>query len=69
MAGLGGNPYRDGSYQYYLSEKVVTYDPKGMGSEFRINSPLGFQRDQRKTEHSTLLRCLAQELLRLFPII
>jgi unsaturated rhamnogalacturonyl hydrolase len=23
-----GNPYRDGSYQYYLSEKVVTNDPK-----------------------------------------
>ncbi len=32
MAGLGGNPYRDGSYQYYLSEKVVTNDPKGMGA-------------------------------------
>jgi len=25
---LGGNPYRDGSYEYYLSEKVVTNDPK-----------------------------------------
>jgi len=32
VAGLGGNPYRDGSYQYYLSEKVVTNDPKGVGS-------------------------------------
>src|SRR6266496_5758709 len=32
VAGLGGNPYRDGSYQYYLSEKVVTNDPKGMGA-------------------------------------
>lgn len=21
VGGLGGNPYRDGSYQYYLSEK------------------------------------------------
>src|SRR5262249_45135761 len=29
VAGLGGNPYRDGSYDYYLSEKVVTNDPKG----------------------------------------
>ena len=32
MAGLGGNPYRDGSYEYYLSEKVVTNDPKGVGA-------------------------------------
>src|SRR4029450_13583163 len=32
VAGLGGNPYRDGSYEYYLSEKVVTNDPKGVGS-------------------------------------
>jgi len=32
VAGLGGNPYRDGSYAYYLSEKVVTNDPKGVGA-------------------------------------
>lgn len=32
VAGLGGNPYRDGSYEYYLSEKVVTNDPKGLGA-------------------------------------
>jgi unsaturated rhamnogalacturonyl hydrolase len=32
VSGLGGNPYRDGSYEYYLSEKVVTNDPKGVGS-------------------------------------
>ena len=32
VAGLGGNPYRDGSYEYYLSEKVVTNDQKGYGS-------------------------------------
>ena len=30
VGGLGGKPYRDGSYQYYLSEKVVQNDPKGM---------------------------------------
>ena len=28
--GLGGKPYRDGSYQYYISEKVVINDPKGV---------------------------------------
>ena len=32
VGGLGGNPYRDGSYEYYLSEKVVTNDPKGIGA-------------------------------------
>ncbi|NCD70992.1 glycoside hydrolase family 88 protein [Mucilaginibacter agri] len=32
VGGLGGKPYRDGSYEYYLSEKVVTNDPKGVGA-------------------------------------
>ena len=31
-AGLGGNPYRDGSYAYYISEKTATNDPKGVGA-------------------------------------
>jgi unsaturated rhamnogalacturonyl hydrolase len=30
--GLGGNPYRDGSYAYYTGEKVVDNDPKGVGA-------------------------------------
>lgn len=30
--GLGGNPYRDGSYEYYINEKVTVNDPKGVGS-------------------------------------
>jgi unsaturated rhamnogalacturonyl hydrolase len=32
VAGLGGDPYRDGSYEYYLKEKVVTNDAKGVGA-------------------------------------
>ncbi|MFP5277823.1 MAG: glycoside hydrolase family 105 protein [Acidobacteriota bacterium] len=31
-AGLGGHPYRDGSYSYYIGEKTVTNDPKGVGA-------------------------------------
>jgi unsaturated rhamnogalacturonyl hydrolase len=31
-AGLGGNPYRDGSYSYYVGEKTITNDPKGVGA-------------------------------------
>jgi len=40
VAGLGGNPYRDGSYQYYLSEKVVTNDPKGIGALLLASSEM-----------------------------
>ncbi|WPQ66533.1 glycoside hydrolase family 88 protein [Chitinophaga sancti] len=32
VGGLGGDPYRDGSYEYYLSEKVIQNDPKGVGA-------------------------------------
>ncbi len=31
-SGLGGEPYRDGTYAYYVGEKVVTNDPKGVGA-------------------------------------
>jgi unsaturated rhamnogalacturonyl hydrolase len=31
-AGLGGDPYRDGTYAYYVGEKVITNDPKGVGA-------------------------------------
>ncbi|MEJ5963784.1 pectate lyase [Pedobacter immunditicola] len=46
VSGLGGKPYRDGSYEYYISEKVITNDPKGVGAFLlaaneveRINMP------------------------------
>ena len=31
VAGLGGNPYRDGSYEYYIGEPQRDNDPKGIG--------------------------------------
>ena len=31
VSGLGGNPYRDGSYEYYISEKIRLNDAKGLG--------------------------------------
>lgn len=31
-AGVGNNPYRDGSYEYYLKEPVVTNDAHGIGA-------------------------------------
>ncbi|MOA20989.1 24.9 kDa protein in picA locus [compost metagenome] len=30
VAGLGNMPYRDGSYDYYISEPVRKDDPKGV---------------------------------------
>lgn len=32
VSGLGGKPYRDGSFEYYMSEPVIVNDPKGMGA-------------------------------------
>ena len=31
VAGLGGNPYRDGSFDYYINEIIRDNDPKGVG--------------------------------------
>jgi unsaturated rhamnogalacturonyl hydrolase len=31
VAGLGGSPYRDGSYDYYVGERVAANDYKGVG--------------------------------------
>jgi unsaturated rhamnogalacturonyl hydrolase len=31
VAGLGGNPYRDGSYDYYINERKRDNDPKAVG--------------------------------------
>lgn len=31
VAGLGGKPYRDGSYDYYINEPIRANDPKGAG--------------------------------------
>lgn len=31
VAGLGGNPYRSGTFEYYISEPVRDNDPKGVG--------------------------------------
>ncbi len=32
VSGLGGDPYRDGSYAYYTGEKIVRNDAKGLGA-------------------------------------
>jgi unsaturated rhamnogalacturonyl hydrolase len=32
VSGLGGSPFRNGSFEYYTSEPVIMNDPKGMGA-------------------------------------
>jgi unsaturated rhamnogalacturonyl hydrolase len=46
VAGLGGKPYRDGSFDYYVSEPVRDNDPKGIGP-FMLAS-LEFERNTRR---------------------
>jgi unsaturated rhamnogalacturonyl hydrolase len=39
-SGLGGDPYRDGTYAYYIGEKVATNDPKGVGAFLLASSEM-----------------------------
>jgi unsaturated rhamnogalacturonyl hydrolase len=55
VAGLGGNPYRDGSYQYYLSEKVVTNDAKGVGAFLLASSEMEIAAEQATGRGRTVL--------------
>lgn len=53
VSGLGGKPYRDGSFAYYMSEPVIVNDPKGMGAfllaanEMDMLPTLGFGRGKQ----------------------
>ena len=53
VGGLGGNPYRDGSYEYYLSEKVITNDPKGIGALLLAATEMEIAGKKRKLRSST----------------
>lgn len=46
VAGLGGNPYRSGDYDYYIHEKVRANDPKAVGPF--INASLERERLKEK---------------------
>jgi len=49
VAGLGGNPYRDGSFEYYVKEPVVADDFKGVGpfilASLEAEDPAGVRAD------------------------
>jgi unsaturated rhamnogalacturonyl hydrolase len=43
VAGLGGNPYRDGSFEYYIKEPVRDNDPKGVGPFIMASLEMGMK--------------------------
>ena len=49
VSGLGGSPARDGSYGYYISEKVVANDPKGVGAFLLAADEIAMQPADGKT--------------------
>jgi unsaturated rhamnogalacturonyl hydrolase len=55
VSGLGGNPYRDGSYDYYMSEKVVTNDPKGVGAFLLASNEIEISRTLPTGRGATVL--------------
>jgi unsaturated rhamnogalacturonyl hydrolase len=50
VAGLGNVPYRDGSYEYYLSEPIVSNDPKGAGA-FMMATAEALRRETASPAH------------------
>ncbi|MGV3529107.1 MAG: glycoside hydrolase family 88 protein [Flavisolibacter sp.] len=47
VSGLGGKPYRDGSFDYYMSEPVVVNDPKGMGAFINAANEIALSQTQK----------------------
>ncbi len=48
VAGLGGDPYRNGSYEYYISEPVRSNDPKAVGPFIMASLEFESMNSQRK---------------------
>jgi unsaturated rhamnogalacturonyl hydrolase len=54
-AGLGGDPYRDGSYAYYIGEKVAANDPKGIGAFLLASSEMETAQNAKLGRGRTIL--------------
>ena len=54
-AGLGGDPYRDGSYAYYIGEKVGTNDAKGVGAFLLASTEMENADDAKLGRSATVL--------------
>ena len=52
---MGGNPYRDGSLDYYFSEPVITNDPKGLGVFLMASNEMEMLKTQTVGKGKTVL--------------
>jgi unsaturated rhamnogalacturonyl hydrolase len=55
VGGLGGDPYRDGSYAYYIGEKTVTDDPKGVGAFLLASMEMENEQNAKLARGETVL--------------
>ncbi len=55
VSGLGGKPYRDGSFNYYMSEPVIVNDPKGMGAFIKCAAEMELNETQSAGKGKTVL--------------
>jgi len=55
VSGLGGSPYRDGSFGYYMSEPVIANDPKGMGAFLLASNEMEMSKTQSIGKGKTVL--------------
>jgi unsaturated rhamnogalacturonyl hydrolase len=55
VSGLGGKPYRDGSFDYYMSEPVIVNDPKGIGAFIKCAAEMEMMPLQSKGQGRTVL--------------
>lgn len=55
VSGLGGGKnYRDGSFEYYMSEKVITNDPKGVGAFIMAATEMEIAAEPKKGKGKTV---------------
>jgi unsaturated rhamnogalacturonyl hydrolase len=55
VSGLGGKPYRDGSFEYYMSEPVIVNDPKGVGAFLLASNEMEILSTQSFAKGKTVL--------------
>ena len=55
VSGLGGKPYRDGSFNYYMSEDVIVNDAKGIGAFLLAGNEIEMAKDQSVGKGKTVL--------------
>jgi len=55
VAGLGGDPYRDGSYQYYINAERKTNDVKGIGAFILASTEIERANEAPKSQGANIL--------------